>query len=146
MKKGKSTHKTKNMVQTALWLPYSMRDDLKRAAGGEGGMGNEIRRRLEISLKADQSLRDKKTTELMEEITRVDVNMPINPWHADRLAFNVFKAAINDLLSEYQPKSDVQPGSLAKLEARYGKDVEAETVGRILAGAAIMATRDKEKE
>ena len=109
-------------------------------------MGNEIRRRLEISLKADQSLRDKKTTELMEEITRVDVNMPINPWHADRLAFNVFKAAINDLLSEYQPKSDVQPGSLAKLEARDGKGATAETSGRILARAAIMAARYEEKE
>jgi len=145
MKQQKTTHKTKHMRQTALWLPHSTYDKLKEY-GGERGLGDEIRRRLEISLKADDSLRDKKTAELMEEITRVDVNMPIKPWHADRLAFNVFNSAINDLLSEYQPKSDVQPGSLAKLEARYGKGADAEIVGRILAGAAIMATRDKEKE
>ena len=75
---------------------------------------------------------------------RVELNTH-EPWHADRLAFEVFKVAINDLLSEYEPKDDV-PGSLAKLEARNGKGATAETAGRILAGAAIMATRDKEKE
>jgi hypothetical protein len=146
MKKQKSTHKTKNMIQTAVWLPHSMYDDLKRASG-ERGLGDEIRRRLEISLKEDQSLLDIKTTQFKQAITRVDVNMPFaERWHADRLAFEVFKAAINDLLSEYQPKSEVQPGSVAKLEARYGEDTKAETVGRILARAALMAARDMEKE
>ena len=130
------------MKQTSLWLPLDMYGTLSQA-GGDRGLGDEIRRRLEISLKEDQSLLDKKTTELKEAITRVDVNMPIKPWHADRLAFDVFKVAINDLLLEYQPKSDVQPGSVAKLEARYGKDAKAETVGRILARAALMAARDK---
>src|SRR5215510_13025311 len=99
MKKQKTTHQTKHMRQTALWLPHSTYDKL-REHGGERGLGDEIRRRLEISLKADDSLRDKKTAELMDEIMRVDVNMPVKPWHADRLAFNVFKAAITDLLSE----------------------------------------------
>ena len=145
MKKQKSSSETKYMRQTALWLPHSMYDDLKRASS-ERGLGDEIRRRLELSLKQDQSSRDKKTTGLMQEITRVDVNMPIKPWHADRLAFDVFEVAIKDLLSEYQPKGDVQPESVAKLEARYGKGATAETVGRILSRAALMAARDKEKE
>ena len=118
-----------------------------KEAGGERGLGDEIRRRLEISLKEDQSSHDKKTAQFKEAITRVDVNMPFDRlWHDDRFAFDVFKAAINDLLSEYQPKSDVQPGSKAKFEAMYGKDAKAETVGRILARAALMAARDKEKE
>jgi hypothetical protein len=147
MKKRKPTNETTNMIQTALWLPRGMHEKLKEA-GGERGLGEEIRRRLEISLKEDQSLLDKKTTRFKQAITRVELNMPFDKerWHADRLAFEVFKAAINDLLSAYQPKSDVQPGSVAKLEARYGKDAKAETVGRILAHAALMAARDKEEE
>jgi hypothetical protein len=146
MKKGKSSHKTKNMVQTAVWLPYSMRDDLKRAAGGEGEMGNEIRRRLQISLKADQSLRDKRTTELINAIMRIDGNLPVKPWHEDRLGFEVFKAALSELLAEYQPKSEVQSASAKELQNRYGENEKPETVGRILARAALMAARDEEKE
>jgi len=120
--------------------------DLKRA-GGERGLGDEIRRRLEISLKEDQSSRDERTGQFNEAIMRVEVNMPRDRlWHEDRFAFDVFEAAINHLLSEYQPKNDVQPESKAEFEALYGKDTKAETVGRILARAALMAARDKEKE
>jgi hypothetical protein len=145
MKKQKSSSETKYMRQTALWLPHSMYNDLKRASGARG-LGDEIRRRLEISLKEDTSALDKKTRQFKEAITRVDVNMPIKPWHADRLAFEVFKAAINDLLSEYQPEGDVQPASLAKLEARDGRGATAEAYGKILARAAIMAARGGEEE
>ena len=45
MKKQKSSRETKYMRQTALWLPHSMYDELKRA-GSERGLGDEIRRRL----------------------------------------------------------------------------------------------------
>ena len=45
MRKRKSTRETKNMIQTALWLPRDMHEQLKKA-GGERGLGEEIRRRL----------------------------------------------------------------------------------------------------
>ncbi len=67
-------------------------------------------------------------------------------WHNDRFAFDVFEAAISHLLSENRPKSDVQPESKAEFEALYGKDTKPETIGRILARAALMAARDMEKE
>ena len=41
MQKRKSTGETKNMVQTALWLPREMHEALKKA-GGERGLGEEI--------------------------------------------------------------------------------------------------------
>ena len=47
------------MRQTGVWLPHSTYDELKRT-GGERGLGDEIRRRLEISLKADQALHGSK--------------------------------------------------------------------------------------
>ena len=142
MKKQKSTRETTNMIQTALWLPRGMHAQLKEA-GGDRGLGEEIRRRLEIALKADQG-RDETTAELMDAITRVRVNIPVGEnWHGDRLAFEVFKSAINHLLSEYQPSSEVLQESMNKLQDKYGKDANAETVGRILASAALMSSRDK---
>jgi hypothetical protein len=145
MIKRKSPLETKNMRQTSLWLPHSTYDGITQAAGARG-LAGEIRRRLEISLKADQG-RDEKTAELMDAITRVRVNIPVGKnWHGDRLAFEVFKAAINHLLSEYQPSSEVLPESMDKLQAKYGKDANAETVGRILASAALMSSRDKQEE
>jgi hypothetical protein len=146
MKKQKSRRETKYMKQTSLWLPLDMYGKLTQA-GGDRGLGDEIRGRLEISLKADDSLRDTETAELMEAITRIQVNMPRDRlWHDDRFAFDVFEAAINHLLSKYQPRSAVQSESKAEFEALYGKDEKAETIGRILARAALMAARDKEEE
>lgn len=44
----------KSMVQTALWLPRDMHERLK-AAGGERGLGEEIRRLLDASFSADEA-------------------------------------------------------------------------------------------
>jgi len=40
MKKQRSNRETKNMVQTALWLPREMHDQLKKKAG-ERGLGEQ---------------------------------------------------------------------------------------------------------
>ena len=48
MRKRKSTRETKNMIQTALWLPRDMHEKLKNE-GGAQGFGDEIRRRLRIT-------------------------------------------------------------------------------------------------
>ena len=59
-------------------------------------------------------------------------------WHADPDAFNVFKAALNALLSNHRPRSDPKPETKAHFRAVYG-DKTPEDIGLILAHAAIFA-------
>ena len=49
-----------DMVQSAIRLPRSLHERLKKA-GGERGMGEEIRRRLEASFEAEKPRADPKT-------------------------------------------------------------------------------------
>ena len=143
MKKQKSHRETKFMRQTGVWLPHSTYDELKRTAG-ERGLGGEIRRRLEISLKADQALHDQ-TDDLINAIKWIEQKIPSDErWHSDRFVFKVFKAAIDDLLLDYQPKSDERTETMAEFKARYGNNATAESIGQILAHAAPMA-RDKKE-
>jgi nucleoside-diphosphate-sugar epimerase len=58
------------------------------------------------------------------------------PWYGNRFAFDVFKAAIIELISSHQPSSDA-PGTVARLEAVYGPGEKPETIGRILARVFI---------
>ena len=96
------------MVQTAVRLPQSLRDRLSKA-GGERGLGEEIRRRLEASFDAAKAPADPKTPELLDEIKRIALNMPLDePWHADRDAYEVFEAAIKRAF-EVQPSDEAPP-------------------------------------
>lgn len=141
MKKRKSTRETKNMIQTALWLPREMHEHLKEG-GGERGLGEEIRRRLQVSFGVEQRPRDELTGLLLDLIKQIALNISFDePWWANRFATDVFKAAINELLSDListiHPKSEPQPATMAKLQARYGSDEKSETIGRILARAVL---------
>jgi hypothetical protein len=129
MKKQKSTHETKNMIQTAVWLPRSMHEKLKKYSD-ERGLGEEIRSRLQNSFDADPI-----TEELLDAIRQIEGNLD-EPWHANRFAYDVFKAAINELLSNYQP-SEAQPGTVSKLKTVYGTEEKPDTIGRILARIAF---------
>ena len=42
------------MIQSAIWLPRSLHERLRKA-GGERGLGKEIRRRLEASFEAEKA-------------------------------------------------------------------------------------------
>ena len=64
MKKRKSIRETKNMLQTALWLPRDMHEQLKKA-GGERGFGDEIRRRLQYALAVLEDLSHQITDEVL---------------------------------------------------------------------------------
>jgi hypothetical protein len=124
--------KIDDMIQSAVRLPRNLHERLKKA-GGERGMGEEIRRRLEASFAAEAPS-DPKTRELLDKIERLALNTPLDePWHADREVFEVFKAAINATLSSYQPSSET-PGPTGRLQSAYGQDATPETIGRILAG------------
>jgi hypothetical protein len=134
MKERKSTRETKNMIQTALWLPREMHEQLKKE-GGERGLGDEIRRRLQFSFEADPP--NIGTDLLIGTINRIAIDLE-EPWYGSKFAFDAFKAAIAVVLSYFE--SDVlkteKPEASAKLRAIYG-DENPESVGRILARIAL---------
>jgi hypothetical protein len=141
MRKRKSIRETKSMIQTALWLPRDMHEQLKKD-GGERGLGDEIRRRLQVSFGVDPSPGDPATNVLLDQIKRIALNLSHDEeWWSDRFAFDVFKTAINELLSEIASTvgtNQSQPGTETKLQTRYGPDAKPETIGRILAHAAFV--------
>ena len=55
------------MIQTAVWLPHDMHEKLKEA-GGERGLGEEIRRRLQRALDAAETPSDQITDEVLSQI------------------------------------------------------------------------------
>jgi NTP pyrophosphatase (non-canonical NTP hydrolase) len=144
MAKQKSTRETKNMIQTALWLPRDMHKKLKNE-GGERGLGEEIRRLINEAMEAADAARtpDENTHELLDLIKEIaDLSLE-EPWYADRFAFDVFKAAINTLLSSYQPSGEAKPETRAKFQATWG-DENPETLGRMIARVAMHAhARDR---
>jgi hypothetical protein len=138
MRKRKSIRETKNMVQTALWLPRDVHERLKKT-GGERGLGEEIRRRLQTSFKVEAARRDPITRELLDEIQEIAAVLADDEqWYANRFAFDVFGAAINELLLSYRPNS-AAPGTMA----RYRADEKPETIGRIL--AHVFTSRRKQE-
>jgi hypothetical protein len=145
MKKRKSTRETKNMIQTALWLPHGMHARLKEA-GGERGLGDEIRRLLEGSLDAAETPLDKRTDELLDQLKDIARDLSHDePLWTNRFAYDVFKAAANALISSHEPTSEPQAGAGARLQAIYG-DEKPETIGRIIARHAQLAyARDQLK-
>jgi len=141
MQKRKSTRETKNMIQTALWLPRDMHEKLKKE-GGERGLGDEIRRRLQVSFGVEQRPRDPTTDLLLDLIKRIALKLSLDEkWWSNHVAFDVFKTAINELLSDLiSPISPNEPGAgtISKLQTRYGPDEKPEAIGRKLARAALV--------
>src|SRR5215510_6517850 len=133
MKKQRSNRETKNMVQTALWLPREMHDQLKKKTG-ERGLGEEIRRRLRVSFEVDEPP-DKTTDILISAINQLAVELE-GPWYANSFSFEVFKAAIIELLSQCQSTEQAGPEAVAKLEATFPNE-NPETLGRIFARVAL---------
>jgi hypothetical protein len=142
MKGRRRTRETENMIQTAVWLPRKLHERLKRD-GGERGLGEEIRRRLHMSLYDEEKPLDQPTQALLDAIKQITGHLSHSaggPWYANRFAFDVVRAAINELLSSCQPSSEAQPEAVDKLKATYGSDAEPETIGRILARINISAS------
>ena len=140
MKKRKSTRETKNMIQTALWLPRDLHEQLKKA-GGERGLGDEIRRLIQEAMDAADAAQtpDETTNELLSMISEIAQGLSRDePWFSNRFAFDVFKAAINELLLNHQPSGDAGSETGTKLKAIYG-DEKPETIGRIIARHAMYA-------
>src|ERR1700751_4932163 len=99
----------REMIQSAVRLPRSLHERLQKA-GGERGMGEEIRRRLELTFAGEGAPTDQITDEVITEIGEISRDLlRYGPWHADPAAFNVFKAALNALLLNHQPRSEAKP-------------------------------------
>jgi hypothetical protein len=146
MQKRKSTRETKNMVQTALWLPREMHEALKKA-GGERGLGEEIRRRLQMTF-AEDSLAmpgDGVTEEVLDQIEDIARDLSRDePWYTDAFKVDVLNAAVTTLLlsrrlSSVDRLSNVEkPEIRARLTDKYGEE-KPDAIGRLLAHATMIA-------
>jgi hypothetical protein len=133
------------MVQSAVRLPRDLHERLKNA-GGDRGMGDEIRRRLEASFESEKIPGNPNTGELISAISFADQELvrDFGSWSKDRFAFEVFRESVNGLLKHYEPKGKAvplpKPDGLA--EILYAENPSAEDVGRFLVGTWI---RDQPK-
>src|SRR5262249_39739592 len=83
------------------------------------------------------------TSELLDQIKEIADLSLAEPWHTDRFAFDVFKTAVNTLLSSRKPSGEVRPETKAEFEAAWGEE-NPETIGRMIAHFAIY-TRARER-
>jgi len=126
------------MIQTALWLPRYMHEQLK-SEGGERGLGEEIRRRLEYAFKAAQAPTDQITNEVLDQLKDIFRDLSgDDPWHANRFVYDVLRSAIDTLLANRRPSGEGKPETKARLQALYGQK-SAEEIGRIIGLVAIKA-------
>jgi hypothetical protein len=95
------------MRQSALRLPADLHQRLTRA-GGEAGMGAEIRRRLEASFAAEKAPANPKTQELLGAIAFIadKTDFYYENWAEDPFAFEVLRAGIDLLLTASRPKGE----------------------------------------
>jgi hypothetical protein len=120
-----------DMIQSAVRLPRSLHERLKKA-GGKRGMGEEIRRRLEASFDAEaKTPHEPMTRELLGAITFLagQTTNYLGSWSEDAFAFKVLEGSLDMLLKRYQPKGDplLAKPNLTKLgEAIFGKNSENE--------------------
>jgi Arc-like DNA binding domain len=119
-----------------LRLPREVHDLLKEAAAGRS-VSEEIRARLEWSIVNDWT-NDPKTGDVVDAIANLARNVApyFGHWHKNRYAFDVFKIAIDTVLTKVRPKGELIPPA-DDGEFRPGDTPEA--AGRALAAAEIIA-------
>jgi hypothetical protein len=132
--------KTMEMFQSAVRLPKNLHDQLKKA-GGERGMGEEIRRRLEASFQAEKDHADPTTRELLDAISAMaeEIKDYYGPWSEDSFAFEVLKACVNMLWAYYQPKGEptANPNPDSAADLLYGPDHSPKDVSRTIVNGWI---------
>jgi hypothetical protein len=112
----------KRGVHTAVVLPPEMLEALRSS---EGGISDEIRRRLTLTF--EQDALDPVTRELQQAIAHVAATLRKDcdgPWHTSAYAYAAFNAAVTQRLKGYAPAGDV---GLAVRDL-FG---DPETVGRL---------------
>ncbi len=112
-------------VHTAVVLSAEVRDKLKQS---EGGLSEEIRERIERTLKYDEL--DPVTRELVEGLINIAALLRIDfgaEWHAWPTAHKAFAAAAAQRLAGYTPPHGVMPDAASEIFAEN----DPETVGRM---------------
>jgi len=137
------------MVQSAVWLPRDLHQRLKRA-GGEGGMGEEIRARLAASFEAEKPPANPKTRELLDAIAFVadKADLHYGNWSEDAFAFAVLKASVDLLLAANQPKGEAiqkanpnpDPDASGFSNFFFDPSSTPENIGRFIIGNWMWAT------
>ena len=129
------------MVQTAVRLPQSLHDRLSKA-GGERGLGEEIRRRLEASFEAEKAPADPKTPRAARRnrlLRRGDRLVTIGSWSEDAFAFEVLKECVSMLLARLPTggRGGSSPNPDGMLDIIFGPDYspKPEEVSRLYVSA-----------
>jgi len=137
MKKTRRTRETKQMVQTAIWLPREMHERLKKVRG-DRAMAEEIRRRVQESFVAETH--DEKTRDLLNGIENLATGAIAidGAWHQDPYLFKVFRVGVDTLLTYFEPK--MTPAAQAEAEKHFSvfnPDDPPEIHGRLFAHSFI---------
>lgn len=129
-------------VQTALRLPRALHDKLK-AAGGERGISEEIRQRLEASFASPTQAADPATAELLEDIAGIahTLEFDVSGWTADLWTFEAFRAAIETLLEAHRPKS-----TLKVVRMLFPTTDDSQVVGRTLAANKLKERKKRQEK
>jgi hypothetical protein len=143
--------KDDKLVQTAVRLPSSLRDRLCEA-GGERGLGEEIRRRLEASFDTEKDRANAQTRELLDAVASFawQVAMYYGDPASDPFAADVLKACIDLLMTRDRPNGEAVPHPTEVADMVFSPDHSVEAVSRVLVSGRISeqarrAFGDKEK-
>jgi hypothetical protein len=143
--------KDDGMVQTAVRLPQSLRDRLSKE-GGERGLGEEIRQRLEASFAAETDKVSPKTRELLDAMSSFarEVEMYYGDPASDPFAADVLKACVDLLMTRDRPSGEAIPHPTEAADIVFSPDHTVEAVSRVLVSGrmserARRAPTDKEK-
>jgi hypothetical protein len=127
-------------------IKFRLSDDLHRsiqeaAEQHRCGVSEEIRMRLEASF-LEEFLFDDETRRLVGAIKTVsrNIRVPFGPWHRNRFAFEVLRAAVNTLMGFFKPTGDpVRPSNNDIADLYLGEAGTPEIAGKMLAGGAATA-------
>ncbi len=135
------------MRQTALRLPNDLYERLQRA-GGEGGVGEEVRRRLEASFAAEKPPANPKTQELLGVISFVadKTDFYRSDWSKDPFAFAVLKAAVDLMLTARRPKGEAvkKPDTSAVSDLFFDAESTPEDIAKFILAEWTWAKRTED--
>jgi hypothetical protein len=131
-------------MQMKFRLPEYLQKLIEEGAERAGDSASEeIRARLEGSYLKELIAPDDETYRLVgavESIAR-NVNDAFGPWHENRFAFDTFRSAVLAVIDLHRPTGvPIRPEEGGIADMYLGEDGTPETAGRMLAGAAAVAT------
>jgi len=136
-------------TQTAIRLPTDLYRRLKHA-GGERGMAEQIRSRLEASFEAEESPANLATKELLEAIaftadkTDFYYGNDGHSWSNNAFVFGVLKECVDFLLANRRPAGEAvaPPDTVASL--LFADDMSPKDIARDIVGELMREKKKRE--